>query len=389
MHVSRSFRPAIRLPYTSQAKEVLPSLAKVMGGIEIGKGSVIAMRTMEMETISETKLTAPRAEFRAIGWVNPNNWYTSLCCLISDETLQLRERPTVVEIPLVFSCSCPLSNMSELFQCDTRFPFLCLFHDSLTYVVEHPGQDTIFPPANGFEPSSSRTGALCLELLSYPRVMSPYMFSLFTFEIKPCGAGCQVVPTYIHSDNPSRLNAFNFFFDSEAEIDLTIPHIQDNFGFFVSPTHILLVIVGKADRQVQSSLDSGNRGHIAFHFESRAVEMERIAIKANELSTSLGVAVNPANFAYRLTNQSCWKRTCCPDFSVSLMIEPVSVKGFVAESNFSNLIQGLSVDLKCAKQDESIIRSGDEFEFKRFPNQHDFILANGKEFCTTLLKEVL
>lgn len=375
MHVSRNRSPAMRLPYRSQAQEVLPSQAKVVGGVKIGKGGVVTMRTMKMKTIPGTRLATSGAEPRAVGGIYPDDRYPSLHCLVGNKALKSGESPVVVKIPLALSHLRPLPDVGQVFEGDGIAQTPCLLNDSPAYVMKHPVQDTVFPSANGFDAPMGRAGALCLKLLSHIGIMSPYILGLLALEVKSRGAGCQVTPADINPDNPDWLDSINFLLNNKAEVNPALPHIQDNLGFPVPPICILLVVIALVDGQIQPAPDNGNGCPILLYLECGAVEMKRAAVEIDKLPTPFWIPVSPADLPYCLADQSCRERACCPDSAVGSVVEPVSAESLRAEGDVGDIVQGLVVSLKGAEQNGPVLRRGFEFEFQGFPSQHMSILA--------------
>lgn len=328
-----------------------------------------------MKTISHTKFATFRAELGTISWLYPNDGYSCFPSLVADEALQSGKSPRVMELPLVLSNLRPLPDAGEIFQRNTRRPLFRLLNDFPAYIVKHPAQDTIFPSTDGFEPSLGRTGALCLKLLSYFGIVPSYMLSLLAFEIQPSRQCGKVASAHINADNTDWLDLLDFLLDCQTEIDFAIAHIQDNFSFPMSPIQILLVVVADIDGQAKSPPNSRDGCLGSLELESGAVEMERVTTETDELPPSCPMAISPTNRSYSLTDQPCWKWACCPDLPIGSAVEPVSAKGFGAEGDIGDFVQGSVVGLESAEQNKPVTRGSNKFEFQGLPDQHISILA--------------
>jgi hypothetical protein len=346
-----------------------------MRGIKISEGLVMAMRTMKMKTISHTRFATSRAELGTISWLYPNDGYPCFPSFVADKVLQLGESPRVMELPLVFSNLRPLPDVGELFQCNACRTLFCLLNDFSAYIVEHPGQDTVFPFANSLEPSFGRTGALKLKLSSYFSIMASYMFSLLTFEIQSRRASSQVFSAHINTDDTNWLCLLNFLLNCQTEINFAAAHIQHNFCFLVFPIQMLPVILADNNGQAKSPPDSADGYPSSIQFESGAMKMERATAEIDELPSCCPITISPSYLSYSVTDQPCWEWACCSDLPVGSAVELVSAKGFRAEGDIGDLVQCSVISLESLKQNKSVIGSSNKFEFQGLPDEHIFILA--------------
>jgi hypothetical protein len=143
----------------------------------------------------------------------------------------------------------------------------------------------------------------------------------------------------------------------------------------VFPIQILPVILADNDRQSKSPSDSADGYLGSIQFESGAMQMEKGTIKTKQLASPCSIAISPTNRSYSLTDQPCWEWACCSDLPVGSAVELVSAKGFRAEGDIGDFVQGSVVDLESLKENKSVIGSSNKFEFQGLPDQHIFILA--------------
>jgi hypothetical protein len=344
----------------------------------------VTTRAREKRAVTITYCTTPRASLAGIVGVNKGCGDTPLQSLILYKLLELRERPGLMDISLLFSNPCAFPDMFKVFHNKDIAGTTSFYYSLANNVVKVADYSTLSTRKLFQEPLSSFS-AFGLKRSPQIRKMPPYVHSLLARESEPIRGGSDVIDTKVYPNRVRTLRSRDWFRKDDIDVKTLLPlgfTIDQSSRGRLLPFKEMPLVVAKNKRNFNSALNSRKR-HCFFGrniAKYPLVVSHRGGLKFPDL----------AKFAFRGFSYSSDSPYCqigsqaksISDFMVAKVLKFNLIGCLILPGYLQHIVTGISEALKGSSKSFSLLWGGIEFTATSLNQFHSSVsYITYKELC--------
>ena len=295
-----------------------------------------------MRALTRTELTALRASFACVSWVDEIQRDSCSLGFIGNKTPQLRKRPSMQVLLLFFSQFCSLSDMHQVLKSDSRVVPIGKFNNLSANSVIFTSHKPVLFPRHPFEMASGRSRAFGLKSRSQFLIPISHRLNLLASELTPFRTDRNVFDTQVHAENfVCFLRRFfrNFYCDSKVKF--LSPFEQLAIAELYGSGECLPLIISQDKGNLLPTRERRNRGEFQSFQRDGAGKIERQDCLFEDVLFLFIASVRKDNIVFQSATDLRSQAKSLSCLVVSEMMQSDAIEAAMFPRYIGNIVRGI------------------------------------------------